>query len=52
MVDLKEKDSINYIKENIDENEILQTLRPLLIQYGKEKLPDEHFGDFVIRTGW
>ena len=38
-------------KENIDENEILQTLRPLLIQYGKEKLPDEHFGDFVIRTG-
>ena len=38
-------------KENIDENEILQTLRPLLIQYGKEKLPNEHFGDFVIRTG-
>ena len=23
-------------KENIDENEILQTLRPLLIQYGRK----------------
>lgn len=38
-------------KENIDENEILESLRPLLISYGKERLKGEHFGDFVILTG-
>lgn len=36
-------------KENIGEDEILESLKPILIQYGKEKDEDEHFGDFVIR---
>ncbi|MBI5974125.1 NADPH-dependent assimilatory sulfite reductase hemoprotein subunit [Staphylococcus canis] len=38
-------------KENIDEAEILSSLKPLLIQYSKEKEENEHFGDFVIRQG-
>lgn len=38
-------------KENIGENEILESLRPLLMSYGKERLEGEHFGDFVIRSG-
>ncbi len=38
-------------KENIDEDEILESLKPILIQYGKEKNDGEHFGDFVIRKG-
>lgn len=38
-------------KENIGEDEILESLRPILIQYGKEKNDGEHFGDFVIRKG-
>ena len=41
---------INCIKKNIDENEILNSLRPLLIS-GKRRLDGEHFGDFVIRSG-
>ena len=36
-------------KENIGEDEILESLKPILIQYGKEKDEGEHFGDFVIR---
>lgn len=38
-------------KENIGEQEILESLRPLLMDYGKERLEGEHFGDFVIRSG-
>ncbi|MGV3243498.1 NADPH-dependent assimilatory sulfite reductase hemoprotein subunit [Staphylococcus sp. 11261D007BR] len=38
-------------KENIGEEEILSSLKPLLIQYSKEKEEGEHFGDFVIRKG-
>ncbi|MGY0685311.1 assimilatory sulfite reductase (NADPH) hemoprotein subunit [Mammaliicoccus sciuri] len=38
-------------KENIGEDEILENLKPILIQYGKEKNDGEHFGDFVIRKG-
>ena len=38
-------------KENIGEQEILESLRPILMDYGKERLEDEHFGDFVIRSG-
>ncbi|MDT0698701.1 NADPH-dependent assimilatory sulfite reductase hemoprotein subunit [Staphylococcus chromogenes] len=38
-------------KENVGETEILDSLRPILLQYGKEKQENEHFGDFVIRTG-
>ncbi|MFO3718401.1 NADPH-dependent assimilatory sulfite reductase hemoprotein subunit [Staphylococcus felis] len=38
-------------KENIGEDEILNSLKPLLIRYSKEKEENEHFGDFVIRQG-
>ncbi|PTI72708.1 sulfite reductase [Mammaliicoccus vitulinus] len=38
-------------KENIGEDEILESLKPILIQYGKEKNDGEHFGDYVIRKG-
>ena len=38
-------------RENIEEEEILALLRPLIFQYAKEKLEGEHFGDFVIRAG-
>src|SRR5699024_4439315 len=45
-------DRLNKIfKENIAEAEILESLRPILIQYAKERLEGEHFGDFVIRAG-
>lgn len=39
-------------KENIDENEILGTLRPMIGRYAEERLKGEHFGDFVIRAGY
>lgn len=38
-------------KENIGEQEILESLRPILMDYGKERLEGERFGDFVIRSG-
>ncbi|AEP02293.1 assimilatory sulfite reductase (NADPH) hemoprotein subunit [Heyndrickxia coagulans] len=38
-------------KENIGEEEILASLRPILLQYAKERQEGEHFGDFVIRVG-
>ncbi|CAG7607546.1 Sulfite reductase [NADPH] hemoprotein beta-component [Paenibacillus solanacearum] len=38
-------------KENIGEQEILDSLKPLLTQYAKERREGEHFGDFVIRAG-
>ena len=38
-------------KENINEKEILESLRPILMDYGKSRLEGEHFGDFVIRSG-
>ncbi|AKG72798.1 assimilatory sulfite reductase (NADPH) hemoprotein subunit [Salinicoccus halodurans] len=38
-------------KENIGEKEILESLRPIIIKYGKERYEGEHFGDFVIRAG-
>lgn len=45
-------DRLNKIyRENIEEEEILSLLRPLIFQYAKEKLEGEHFGDFVIRAG-
>jgi len=36
-------------KENIDENEILETLKPILEDYAKNRSESERFGDFVIR---
>ncbi|MCD8793560.1 NADPH-dependent assimilatory sulfite reductase hemoprotein subunit [Staphylococcus gallinarum] len=38
-------------KENIGEAEILESLRPILLQYAKERTEGEHFGDFVVRAG-
>ena len=39
-------------KENIGEEEILATLRPILTHYAKEREEGERFGDFVIRQGY
>lgn len=39
-------------KENIGEEEILNSLRPMVNQYAKERIAGEHFGDFVIRAGY
>ncbi len=39
-------------KENIGEKEMLDTLKPIIMQYAKERLDGEHFGDFVIRTNY
>jgi len=39
-------------KENIGEAEILDSLRPILAHYAKERTPGEHFGDFTIRAGY
>ncbi|MDG5473670.1 assimilatory sulfite reductase (NADPH) hemoprotein subunit [Jeotgalibacillus sp. ET6] len=39
-------------KENIGEEEILATLKPIFSHYAKERLENEHFGDFVVRTGY
>lgn len=36
-------------RENIGEEEILGTLRPIFVEYAKERQEGEHFGDFVIR---
>ncbi|OMF24834.1 sulfite reductase subunit beta [Paenibacillus sp. FSL H8-0548] len=38
--------------ENIDETEIIDTLKPIINQYAKERETGEHFGDFVIRAGY
>ncbi|WP_018923101.1 assimilatory sulfite reductase (NADPH) hemoprotein subunit [Salsuginibacillus kocurii] len=39
-------------KENIGEQEILETLTPIINDYAKERSDGEHFGDFVIRKGY
>ncbi|TCP24832.1 sulfite reductase (NADPH) beta subunit [Scopulibacillus darangshiensis] len=39
-------------RENIGEEEILESLRPILLQYAKERQEGEHFGDYVIRAGY
>jgi sulfite reductase (NADPH) hemoprotein beta-component len=39
-------------RENITEQEILDTLRPIIHQYAKEREEGEHFGDFVVRKGY
>lgn len=39
-------------RENIGEEEILAVLAPIFTHYAKEREEDEHFGDFVIRTGY
>lgn len=39
-------------KENINEAEILDSLKPIFTRYAKERKANEHFGDFVIRAGY
>lgn len=39
-------------KENMTEEEILQTLGPIIRRYAKERHDGEKFGDFVVRTGY
>ncbi|AQQ53575.1 assimilatory sulfite reductase (NADPH) hemoprotein subunit [Planococcus lenghuensis] len=39
-------------RENIGEEEILGTLKPIFFHYAKERQENERFGDFVIRTGY
>src|SRR5699024_7209421 len=39
-------------RENIGEAEILESLRPMLFQYAKDRHEGEHFGDYVIRAGY
>ncbi|MFD2926144.1 assimilatory sulfite reductase (NADPH) hemoprotein subunit [Halobacillus naozhouensis] len=39
-------------RENIGEEEILETLKPILLQYGKRRRENEHFGDYVVRAGY
>ncbi|MEX2416017.1 MAG: assimilatory sulfite reductase (NADPH) hemoprotein subunit [Paenibacillaceae bacterium] len=39
-------------RENIGEQEILDTLQPIFVRYAQEREIGEHFGDFVIRAGY
>lgn len=39
-------------RENIGEEEILKEIEPIIHHYAKEREDKEHFGDFVIRTGY
>ncbi|HEY3755039.1 MAG TPA: NADPH-dependent assimilatory sulfite reductase hemoprotein subunit [Opitutaceae bacterium] len=38
-------------KTSVQSAELVPLLRPLLRQYATDRLPGEHFGDFVIRAG-
>lgn len=39
-------------RENIGEEDIIDILRPLIHHYAADRTEGEHFGDFVIRTGY
>lgn len=39
-------------RENIGEEEILESLRPILLSYAKDREKKEHFGDYVVRAGY
>jgi sulfite reductase (NADPH) hemoprotein beta-component len=39
-------------RSSIKEDEILEIMRPLIKHYAKDRQEGEHFGDFVIRTGY
>ncbi|WP_372795003.1 assimilatory sulfite reductase (NADPH) hemoprotein subunit [Pontiella sp.] len=41
---------VKLYKENIGEEEILETLEPLIEQYANERKKGEGFGDFCVRT--
>lgn len=36
-------------KEALDENQILETLAPIIASFAQEKQEGEHFGDFILR---
>lgn len=38
-------------KESVDEAKILGYLGPIIHDYAKYRQTNEHFGDFVMRTG-
>ena len=39
-------------RENIGEVEIIESLKPIIHHYAKERKGSERFGDFVIRKGY
>ena len=39
-------------RENINEEQILEELTPILHRYARERNPSERFGDFVIKAGY
>lgn len=39
-------------RENIGEDEIIDTLKPIIQHYASDREQGEHFGDFVIRAGY
>lgn len=39
-------------RENVGEEEILNTLRPIIHRYARERKDGERFGDFVVRAGY
>ncbi|GAA4861616.1 assimilatory sulfite reductase (NADPH) hemoprotein subunit [Paenibacillus vulneris] len=39
-------------RENIGEEDIIDILRPMIHHYAADRTEGEHFGDFVIRTGY
>ncbi|MDF7798944.1 assimilatory sulfite reductase (NADPH) hemoprotein subunit [Pontiellaceae bacterium B1224] len=41
---------VKLYKENIGEEEILQTLEPLIESYSKDRKKNEGFGDYLVRT--
>lgn len=38
-------------RESVTEPQILEILEPLLVSYAQERIGEERFGDFLIRTG-
>ena len=36
-------------REGVNEEQIMEILTPMLQDYGRNRQPNEHFGDFVIR---
>lgn len=39
-------------RTSVTHEQIIELLRPILLQYAKERKEGEHFGDFVIRSGY
>jgi sulfite reductase (NADPH) hemoprotein beta-component len=39
-------------KDSVKDDDLVNELRPLLLQYRQERRPGERFGDFCVRTLW